>query len=64
MSRSAAEHLRFTVGQQLLQQLQASASSSEDRALLQSTSPSLNVIRPGVRILLQRFQNAGIPAFR
>lgn len=59
VSRSAAEHLRYVLGRELLQHLQATASSQEDRTLLQSSNPSLNTIRPGVRLILDRFQHAG-----
>ena len=59
VSRSAAETLRYSLGGQLLQHLQTTASSQEDRRLLQSSDPSLNTIRPGVRKILDRFQSAG-----
>ncbi|KAK9843166.1 hypothetical protein WJX74_007889 [Apatococcus lobatus] len=60
VSRSAAEHLRYSLGRQLLQHLQATAPSQADRSLLQSSNPSLNTIRPGVRVILDRFQHAGV----
>ena len=54
----AALHLRM--GQQILKRVAASGTYPE-RQLLASSSPELDVIRPGVRLILEFFRAQGEP---